>query len=124
MTTGAHPPSSRIRLIVLVTVSVLTASAGALALLAVGVLRLFSARRLYARLAALLARVLLRVWSIRVEVVSEHGWPHGQVVYISNHPSTLDLFVLVALGLPNTRFFLSGYLKKYLPIGVIAWLMG
>ena len=37
----------------------------------------------------------------------------SQVVYVSNHSSTLDLFVLVALGLPNTRFFLSGFLQKY-----------
>jgi 1-acyl-sn-glycerol-3-phosphate acyltransferase len=117
-------PSSSARLISLVTISVVIASLGALAILVVGVLTLFLARRLYARLATLLARVLLRVWSIRVEIVADHGWPQGQVVYISNHPSTLDIFVLVALGLPNTRFFLSGYLKKYLPIGVIAWLMG
>jgi 1-acyl-sn-glycerol-3-phosphate acyltransferase len=46
------------------------------------------------------------------------------VVYISNHPSTLDLFLLVALGLPRTRFFLSGFLQKYVPIGVIARMMG
>jgi 1-acyl-sn-glycerol-3-phosphate acyltransferase len=100
------------------------ASLGALALLVTGALTLFLARRLYARLATFLARVLLRVWSIRVEIVTERGWPQRQVVYISNHPSTLDIFVLVSLGLPKTRFFLSGYLKKYLPIGVIAWLMG
>jgi 1-acyl-sn-glycerol-3-phosphate acyltransferase len=122
--TTARARSSRVRLISLVTVSVAVASLGALAILLVGVATLFLARRLYARLATLLARILLRVWSIRLEILSDHGWPDGQVVYISNHPSTLDIFVLVALGLPNTRFFLSGYLKKYLPIGVIAWLMG
>jgi 1-acyl-sn-glycerol-3-phosphate acyltransferase len=124
VTTVGREPSSRVRLILLVTVSVVVATAGAIAILAIGMVTLFVARRLYARLATLLARLLLRVWSVRVEIVSEHGWPQGQVVYVSNHPSTLDIFVLVALGLPNTRFFLSGYLKKYLPIGVIAWLMG
>ena len=122
--TTPRPRSSRVRVISLVTISVIVASLGALAILLVGVATLFLARRLYARLATLLASVLLRVWSIHVEVVSERGWPEGQVVYISNHPSTLDLFVLVALGLPNTRFFLSGCLKTYLPIGVTAWLMG
>ena len=43
-----------------------------------------------------------------------------QTVYVSNHSSTLDLFVLVALGLPNTRFFLSGFLQKIVPLGIIA----
>ena len=47
-----------------------------------------------------------------------------QVVYVSNHSSTLDLFVLVALGLPNTRFFLSGFLQKFVPLGILARLMG
>ncbi len=51
-------------------------------------------------------------------------FPLKQTVYISNHTSTLDLFILVALGLPNTRFFLSGFLRKYVPLGFIAYLMG
>jgi len=122
--TPRHPPSSRLRLAVLLVASLIVASIGALMILTVGLLTLLRARRLYARLAAILARVILRIWSIRIEVVPAWRWPAGQVVYVSNHPSTLDLFVLVALGLPNTRFFLSGFLKTYLPIGVVAWLMG
>ena len=51
-------------------------------------------------------------------------FPTTQTIYISNHTSTLDLFVLVALGLPNCRFFLSGFLKKIMPLGVISWMMG
>ena len=35
-----------------------------------------------------------------------------QTVYVSNHSSTLDVFVLIALGLPRTRFFLSGFLQE------------
>ena len=31
-------------------------------------------------------------------------FPETQTVYVSNHNSTLDMFVLVALGLPRTRF--------------------
>ena len=50
--------------------------------------------------------------------------PEGQVVYVSNHTSTIDVFVLVALGLPNARFFLSGYLRKLLPLGLIGYLIG
>jgi 1-acyl-sn-glycerol-3-phosphate acyltransferase len=47
-----------------------------------------------------------------------------QTVFISNHTSTIDVFALVALGLPNARFFLSGYLRKLLPLGMIGYLIG
>ena len=50
--------------------------------------------------------------------------PRRQTVYISNHSSSLDLFILVALGLPNCRFFLSGFLRKLVPLGIISWMMG
>ena len=124
MTTASHPPSSRVRLVSLITASVVVVSLGALGIFTAAVCTLFGARRLYAWLATQVARVLLRVWSIRLEIIAPRRWPRGQVVYISNHPSTLDLFILIALGLPRTRFFLSGYLKAYLPIGLVAWLMG
>ena len=45
--------------------------------------------------------------------------PAVQTVYISNHTSALDVFMLIALALPNTRFFLSGFLRKMIPIGII-----
>ena len=94
-----------------------------LPMLAVGTLTLFRVRRLYAAMARALSRGVLGIYGVRVRV---HGapFPRRQVVYISNHTSTLDLFVLVALGLPNTRFFLSGFLRKFVPLGIIAWLMG
>ena len=92
-------------------------------LLPAGVLTLFRARRLYARVAGVLARCILRLYGVRIRV---HGssFPRTQTVYISNHTSTLDLFILVALGLPNCRFFLSGFLRKWVPLGIIAWMMG
>jgi 1-acyl-sn-glycerol-3-phosphate acyltransferase len=79
---------------------------------------------LYAAVATSLARAILRLWRIAVGVHGTEPWPSGQTVYVSNHTSTLDLFVLVALGLPNTRFFLSGFLRWYGPLGVLAMLMG
>jgi len=118
-------PANTARLVTLLTVSGLWITAAAIALVAVGAVTLFLARRLYARLAATVARVVLKIW--RIELAVHHrsgGWPQRQVVYISNHPSTLDLFVLVALGLPNTRFFLSGFLQRYIPLGVVARMMG
>jgi 1-acyl-sn-glycerol-3-phosphate acyltransferase len=54
----------------------------------------------------------------------EAPFPDRQTVFVSNHSSTLDLFVLVALGLPRTRFFLSGFLQKLVPLAILARLMG
>jgi 1-acyl-sn-glycerol-3-phosphate acyltransferase len=92
-------------------------------LLPIGAVTLFRARRMYADVARRLSRGILALYGIRVVV---HGppFPTTQRVYISNHTSTIDLFVLVALGLPNTRFFLSGFLRKVVPLGIIAWMMG
>lgn len=83
----------------------------------------FRRRRLYAAVTTQLARLLLRMGGITLR---RHGVPPaaGQVVFVSNHSSTLDLFVLVALGLPNTRFFLSGFLQRLIPLGILARLMG
>ena len=66
---------------------------------------------------------VLRISGIRYRV---HGAPHTtgrQTVYVSNHTSTLDVFILIALALPRTRFFLSGFLRKMIPIGIIGTLI-
>jgi 1-acyl-sn-glycerol-3-phosphate acyltransferase len=95
-----------------------------IAILPVAALTLFSARPLYAALVTRLARGLLRIVGVRVRVHQDGPFPAAQVVYVSNHSSTIDLFVLVALGLPNTRFFLSGFLQKFVPLAILARLMG
>lgn len=97
---------------------------GAIVMAPVGLLTVFRARRLYAGMARLLARSILAVHGIRVRVHGARPFPRSQAVYVSNHTSTLDLFILVALGLPNCRFFLSGFLRKIVPLGFIAWMMG
>ena len=114
----------RARVIALSLASGLTISIAALALVPVAVVTLFRARPLYAAVATRVARLVLRWWSIRVAVHQDRAFPRTQTIYVSNHSSTLDLFVLVALGLPNTRFFLSGFVRKYVPLGIIAYLMG
>ena len=66
---------------------------------------------------------VLRLSGIRYRV---HGAPEPsgrQTIYISNHTSTLDVFILIALALPRTRFFLSGFLRKVIPIGIIGTLI-
>ena len=97
---------------------------GAAAMVPIGVVTLFRARRLYAWLAGRLCVAILLVHGVRIRVHADRPFPRNQTVYVSNHTSTLDLFVLVTLGLPNCRFFLSGFLRKILPLGVVAWMMG
>jgi 1-acyl-sn-glycerol-3-phosphate acyltransferase len=98
---------------------------GSLVMLLVAALTLFRARRLYAEVfARALGRATLRLWGIRVLLQGALPSAQPPSIYIANHTSTIDLFVLIALGLPNTRFFLSGYLRKVLPLGLIGCLLG
>jgi putative phosphoserine phosphatase/1-acylglycerol-3-phosphate O-acyltransferase len=116
---------SRVRLVFQVSVAMLIICAGALFMLGVALLTGFRLRRLYSeRIAAAIGKLVLRVFGVRFTVHGPRRLPEGQVVYISNHTSTIDLFVLVTLGLPNARYFLSGYLRKCLPLGLIGYVIG
>ncbi len=97
---------------------------GALAMLVVAVPTLFLARRFYSEvIARWLGVAALRIWGVRYRVHGRPQPPGVQTIYVSNHSSTLDLFVLIALGLPRTRFFLSGFLKKLPPVGIVGSLI-
>jgi 1-acyl-sn-glycerol-3-phosphate acyltransferase len=109
---------------VLGVIAGLMVTATAIVLLPIGVVTAFRARRLYAAVACRASRAILRLYGIRIRVHQTGPFPRTQTIYVSNHTSTLDLFVLVALGLPNCRFFLSGFLRKLVPLGVVAWMMG
>lgn len=104
--------------------SALLMTVAATIMVPIGALTLFRARRLYAAIARATSRGILAIHGVRVEVRGWVPFPRTQAVYISNHTSTLDLFVLVAMGLPRCRFFLSGFLRKFVPLGVIAWMLG
>ena len=109
----------------LTVISLVLLTAGALVMLAAALATLFRARRFYSEvIMKWLGRVLLWLWGIRVVVHADHPFPQAQTIYISNHTSTLDMFALVSLGLPNARFFLSGYLRKLIPLGIIGYLVG
>lgn len=105
------------------TVAVLTA--WSLVMLLAAVITLFRARRFYNEyLARWLARFILWLWGIRV-VVHRQGAPlNGQCIYISNHSSTIDIFAIISLGLPRCRYFLYGRLRRIVPLGIIATVMG
>jgi len=115
----------RVRLLAQVLASLFVMTAGAFVMLVVAILTGFRLRRFYSeRMAAALGRILLAIFGVRFVVYRDGSWPNGQVVYISNHTSTIDMFVLIALGLPNARFFLSGFLRKLIPLGIIGYLIG
>ena len=109
---------------VLGAIAALTVTAVACLLVPIGIATAFRARRLYSAIARLTAEAVLLLYGIRVVVRSPRPFAREQTIYISNHTSTLDLFVLAALGLPRCRFFLSGFVRKYIPLGVVAWMMG
>lgn len=93
--------------------------------LIVGCVTLFRARRLVNEwLVKWMARAGLWCCGVRVNVHRPFDWPTKQTVYISNHTSSLDLLVLTSVGLPNTRYFLSGFLRKIVPIGIIGYVLG
>ena len=108
-----------------ITASLLLLTACALLMLALAIVTLFQAQRLYSEwLLTPCGKLLLKAWGIEMTV--HHDAPFGseQTVYVMNHTSSIDMFAIVALGLPNTRFFLSGFLRKLLPLGLIGYLVG
>lgn len=119
----ASPAHRGCRLKAALTLALMTS--GSLVMLMVALVTAFQARRCYTeRIGGFLGRSALRLWGIRVVVHDRPPDTGGQHIYISNHTSTLDLFVLIGLGLPNARFFLSGFLRKLLPLGLIGYLTG
>jgi 1-acyl-sn-glycerol-3-phosphate acyltransferase len=115
---------ARVRVVALAAASGVLMSIAAVLMLPIGALTLFRARRLYSLIATRLCRAILALYGVRIRLHNERGFPQTQTVYISNHSSSLDLFILVALGLPNCRFFLSGFLRKLVPLGIISSMMG
>jgi 1-acyl-sn-glycerol-3-phosphate acyltransferase len=124
MTGPAPRAPSRSPLLIYAIVFVVMSSA-AVVMLAASLVTLFQMRRFCVEgVCGGFARLLLRWIGVRLIVHREAPWPSTQTVYVSNHTSALDVFVLLALGLPNTRFFLSGFLRVVVPIGVIGYLAG
>lgn len=119
---SAH--AGRVTLAARMALSFAVLSAGALVMLLVAIPTLFMARRLYAEvIGRWIGASVLRLWGVRYRVHGAERRPAGQAIYISNHTSTLDVFLLIALALPRTRFFLSGFLRKVVPIGIIGYLI-
>ncbi len=106
-------------------VSIVLVTLCALLMLALATGTLFMLRRRYSEwLLTPCGSALLRIWGLRM-VVHEHA-PIStvQTVFVMNHTSSIDMFAIVALGLPNTRFFLSGFLRRFPSLALIGYLIG
>lgn len=115
----------KLRTILKALVSIAAVTLWSLLMLAIAIPTLFRARRLYNEyLAKWLARFILWQWGIRVVVHGKGAVPDGQVIYISNHSSTIDIFAVLSMGLARCRYFLFGRLRRIIPLGIIATIMG
>jgi 1-acyl-sn-glycerol-3-phosphate acyltransferase len=116
---------TRCRVVVALILSAIVFTCGSVVMFVVAVVTLFQARRFYAEVMARgLARIALWLFGVRIVEHRHEPFPAHQTVYISNHTSALDMFVIIALGLPNCRYFLSGFLRKFLPLWLVGWLIG
>lgn len=96
-----------------------------LVMVAFATITLFQLRRVYAeRLLAPCGRWILGIFGVHMAVHRHAPHPAVQTVYVMNHTSSLDLFAILALNLPNTRFFLSGFLRQFPPIALIGYTTG
>jgi len=104
--------------------SFLALTIGSIAMLVVAISTLGLARRFYSEtIGRWIGWSVLRLSGIRYHVHGATDRSGRQTIYISNHTSTLDVFILIGLALPRTRFFLSGFLRKMPPIGIIGTLI-
>ena len=98
--------------------------AGSFLMLLVAIPTLLLARRFYSEvIGAWIGRTVLRIWSIDFTTNYSEPLPDRQIVYISNHSSTLDVMLLIGLGLPRARFFLSRYLRKFPPVAIVGYII-
>ncbi len=121
-----NPLSTRLRIACQAIAGFTVMTIGSLMTLLVATLTLFRARGFYADYCiAPTAWLALRIGGIRFVVHDADRLYGRQFVFIANHASTLDVFILTAMRLPNTRFLLSGYLRyKFPPLGLLGYLAG
>jgi 1-acyl-sn-glycerol-3-phosphate acyltransferase len=132
------PPARALRLRPILTAVIATVVIHIAAVLALGVsvVTLFHSRRFVMDvIITRLSRVILRAGGVRVEVVDDDvdgrppwwtppGTTAPQRVYVFNHTSSLDLFVVCALGLPRVRFFMKRKFLLFVPFGLLGLLSG
>ena len=120
---------SLLRSVVVFAGSMLLMSLAGVLMLAISIATLFiaprHARRFCAEvIAKAVGHTVLWLAGVRLVVHQDRPFPTSQTVYVANHTSSLDLFILMALALPNTRFFMKRRFLLVPPLGLMAWLIG
>jgi 1-acyl-sn-glycerol-3-phosphate acyltransferase len=97
----------------------------AVSMLVARAVTLGGARRFCAEvLGAWMSRAILGVLGVKVVLHADAPLPSGPCVYTFNHTSTLDMFVLLALRMPRTRYFMKRASWALPPFGLAAWMVG
>ncbi len=123
-------PSARLaRKMLLAAATLLLLTVASMIMLGVALVTFFEARSWCSEvMARRLSHAVLALWGVRLQVHGARSFPETQTVYVSNHSSTLDMFALVGLGLPKTRFVgaedLDGFLRWMVPLGIMSSIMG
>jgi len=76
------------------------------------------------RFLAPMAKWILKVYGFNLKIPNMEKYFDRQVMYMFNHPSSLDIFMNAALGIPNARYLLTTKIIPILPLSFIAWLLG
>jgi len=71
-----------------------------------------------------LAKILLKLAKVKFDVQNLVSLPREPLIYISNHTSPFDLFIVGAIAPPNTYYFLSKSTWFHLPLSALAYLSG
>ena len=114
---------STLRMIFLTTATVLTLTVGMIFLTLSSILTLGQAKNVITRFfSRTLGRIVLFLAGVQVDFV---GGPISRpAIYISNHSSTLDIFLIIAMGLPKVRYIAKHELLYNPLFGVMGWLTG
>lgn len=125
MTTAQHvsQPDHRnlriLKLLWLLTVGFGTLVLGSIVTLIFGTVTLFQFPELYRQtVVRYFSKVILRIAGINV-ILEDRFHQEGPCVYISNHLSAFDIFIICSLGLPKTRYFMSVSTLKFLPMTIV-----
>lgn len=111
------------RMIFLTTVVVLTLSVGTVLLILCSILTLGLAKNWITRsFSRGLGRLILFFAGVKVHFVG--GPIASPAVYISNHSSTLDIFLIMVMGLPKVRYIAKHELLYNPLFGIMGWLTG
>jgi 1-acyl-sn-glycerol-3-phosphate acyltransferase len=76
------------------------------------------------KLGAWASALILRIAGVQVESRLPEGMPETQRVYVSNHSSSIDVFVLLSLALPRTCFFMKRGAWVFPPGALVALCVG